>query len=75
MTIADVIAHLKTMPQDMEVWRTWDESGEYWPATEPQGRVDWVQQETRKDGRIRWKNSYEEGRGKPVCVLLAQRPG
>ena len=47
MTIKDVIEHLQTMPQDMEVWVTWDESGEYWPATEPQGRVDRIVQMTR----------------------------
>jgi hypothetical protein len=71
MTIKDVIEHLKTMPPDMEVWVTWDESGEYWPATEPQGRVEWVHQETRTDGRMRWECSYEEGKGKPICVLLS----
>jgi len=71
MTIRDVIEHLQTMPPDMEVWVTWDESGEYWPATEPQGRVDWVHQETRTGGRTRWEASYEDGKGKAVCVLLS----
>ena len=75
MTIRDVIEHLQTMPPDMEVWVTWDESGEYWPATEPQGRVDWVHQETRTGGRTRWEASYEEGKGKPVCVLLSNASG
>jgi hypothetical protein len=70
MTIKDVIAHLQTMPPDMEAWVTWDESGEYWPATQPQGRVDWVIQQTRR-GKTRWEESYEPGKGKAVCVLLS----
>lgn len=73
MTIADVIAHLQTMPPDMEVWVPWDESGEYWPATEPQGRVDWVIQQTRR-GKTRWEASYAPGKGKAVCVLLSNSP-
>ena len=71
MTIKDVIEHLQTMPHDMEVWVTWDESGEYWPATTPQGRVDWVHQKTCSDGQTRWECSYEEGKGRAVCVLLS----
>jgi hypothetical protein len=76
MTIKDVIEHLQTMPPDMEVWVTWDESGEYWPATEPQGRVDWVHRKTRTDGRTRWVESFtaqgqKDGTGKAVCVLLS----
>jgi hypothetical protein len=74
MTIKDVIAHLQTMPPDMEVWVTWDESGEYWPATEPQGRVDWVSQHTRW-GKPRWEESHEPGKGKAVCVLLSNTAG
>lgn len=70
MTINDVIAHLQTMPPDMEVWVTWDESGDYLPATEPQGRVDWVEQVTRR-GKTRWEASFEDGKGKAVCVLLS----
>ena len=48
----------------------WDESGEYWPATKPQRRVDWVQQMTRRR-KLRWEESYEQGKGKAVCVLLS----
>ena len=29
-TVKDLIEHLQTLPQDMEVWGTWDESGEAW---------------------------------------------
>jgi hypothetical protein len=67
LTIKDVIAHLQTMPPDMEVWVTWDESGEYWPTTELQGRVDRVQQITRR-GKKRWENDFS-GKGKAVCIL------
>jgi hypothetical protein len=73
MTIKDVIEHLKTMPPDMEVWETWDESGEYWPVTEHQGRVDFVMRITRR-GKPRWEQSAENGRGKAVCVLLSNAP-
>ena len=72
MTIADVIEHLKTMPQDLEVWVTWDESGEYWPAVKPQARVDWIHETTRTIGGTRWLSTFEAGTGKPVCVLMSE---
>jgi len=34
LTVADVIRELKKLPPKMEVWCTWDESGECWPRTE-----------------------------------------
>jgi hypothetical protein len=68
MTVADMIKHLKTIPPDMEVWITWDESGEYWPADKPQCRVDWVEQVERR-GKMRWESSYEDGKGKAICIL------
>lgn len=70
IAIKDVIEHLKTMPQDMEVWETWDESGEYWPVTKQQGRIDHVIN-VRRTGRRRWEKS-QNNRGKAVCVLLAR---
>ncbi len=69
MTVSDVIAHLQTLDPALEVWVTWDESGEYWPASNPQGRVEWIVQETRR-GKTRWESSFEDGKGKAVCVLL-----
>ena len=42
MTVSDLIAHLQTLPQDLEVWSVWDESGEYTPAAEPPGRIDTI---------------------------------
>ncbi len=70
LTVADIIKHLQTFPQNMEVWTTWDESGEYWPAETPQGRVDFIQELPYRD-RIRWEREDEPGAGKPVCVLLS----
>ena len=32
--VKDFIEHLKTLPQDLEVWIFWDESGECWPEKE-----------------------------------------
>ena len=69
LTIKDEIAHLQTMPPDMEVWETCDESGEYWPATVPPGRVDMVGQVKRR-GRSRWEETYKRAKGRAVCVLL-----
>lgn len=69
MTVRDVILHLQTMPPDMEVWHTWDESGEYSPCRTPQGRIDRVVRVTRR-GRLRWEESDAPGVGKEVCVLL-----
>jgi hypothetical protein len=70
VTVADVIEHLKKLPPDTEVWTTWDESGEYWPATRLQGRIDWIAQ-VERFGKKRWEESDEPGKGKPVCVLLS----
>lgn len=33
VTVADVMAKLALLPPDMEVWRTWDESGECFPVS------------------------------------------
>lgn len=68
MIIKDVIAHLQTMPQDMEVWTLWHEAGTYQPAHAPQGRVDWIVQRIRR-GKTRWEESEEAGHGRSVCVL------
>ena len=69
MTVADHIKHMLTLPQDMEVWRCWDESGEYLPAEEPLGRVDTI---CRSNGRS-WRERYPPERNVPtdkqVCVL------
>lgn len=72
MTVKDVIAHLQTLPQHMEVWMTWDESGEYWPATRPQGRVDRIELVPHRRGP-RWELSHDRRRGKAVCVLLPKQ--
>ena len=34
LTVEDIIKKLQTLPPKMEVWRTWDESGESFPITE-----------------------------------------
>jgi hypothetical protein len=72
VTVADVIARLQTLPQDMEVWEDTDESCEYFAATKIPGRVDWIHQATRTDGRTWWRQSYTgQQQGKAVCVLQA----
>ena len=42
LTVGDIIEHLKKFPSSMEVWTTWDESGEYFPMVNPHGRKDHV---------------------------------
>ena len=69
MTVRDVIVHLSKFPQDMEVWITWDESGEYWPANRPLGRIDHVIKTRRKHAWNAWWESRIKGKGKAVCVL------
>ena len=34
MNVKDLIELLKQYPEDMEVWSTWDESGEFFPKKE-----------------------------------------
>jgi len=68
ITVADTIEHLKTLPQDMEVWAICDESGEYSPVKLPQGRIDYVIK-TKRNGRIRWETDYDRKTGKKVCIL------
>ncbi len=70
ITVKDVISHLQTLPQDMEAWTVWDESGEYSPLTQPVGRIDLITEcVARRGRRSRWEESYS-GKGKPVCVML-----
>lgn len=42
MTVKDHIKLLETLPQDLEVWFTWDESGECWPVLGMFGTVTTV---------------------------------
>lgn len=34
LTVKDILEKLQKLPPDMEVWSTWDESGESTPVTE-----------------------------------------
>jgi len=62
MKACDLIKHLKTLPQDLELWVRWDESGECWPMTKfPCEIVDVAK--TRRHGTHRWEE-YQEWNGK-----------
>lgn len=52
MTVKEHIKLLKTLPQDMEAWFTWDESGECWPLTKMFGCVTTVRR-TRHGKKFR----------------------
>jgi len=43
MKIKHLIAHLRQLPQDLEVWQFWDESGECWEAKHFPCRIEIVQ--------------------------------
>ena len=65
MTIAEMIEYLKTYPQSMEVWKTWDESGECWPASKLGiGSIRRVVRR-RVNGKMRWEESFND-KGKEV---------
>jgi hypothetical protein len=72
ITVSDLIEHLKTLPQNMEVWDFWDESGEYWPCEKMPVRIDLINScLSDKKGYFskgNWRISYD-GTGKKVCVL------
>ncbi len=71
ITIADVVKHLLTMPQDMEVWET--ENGRYWPTQTPPGMVIAVSPVVFH-GRKSWEevspDNLDDKSTKKVCVLL-----
>lgn len=77
MTVHEVIEHLKTLPQDMEVWDLWDESGKYYPlAGNPPGRIDTIAYNRISSGGG-W-GCYEEVKpgtdgSLKVCVLNQER--
>ena len=69
LTVADMVAELKKLPQDMKVFVYCDEMGAYWPATEPQCRIDAIKHKHgRRRGNWTW-NSHPRKNSKRVCVL------
>ena len=71
LTVKDVIAHLQTLPQDMEVWSVWDESGQYAPLRVNPGRIDTIR-EVRRGNVLRWEESFypaTELDCRKVCIL------
>ena len=56
--LKDVVAHLQTLPQDMEVWTFWDEACTYAPAeSAKQGHVATIAKQRKyTDGRkFQWR--------------------
>jgi hypothetical protein len=47
MTVKDHIENLKKLPQDLEVWFTWDESGQCWPVTSMFGETTTIKRKKR----------------------------
>ena len=78
VTVADVIEHLKTLPQDMEVWVCWDEGGCYYPTkNKRQACVQEISLQELHGSRRRRKEWMDpdmfskgsRGKIKKVCVL------
>lgn len=75
--VKDVIAHLQTLPQDMEVWGFWDEAGTYHKLHScKQGRVvEIMRTKIFKSDRFKWyqkssvKGFKKTGKPKKVVVL------
>ena len=59
MTVKEQIEYLQTLPQDLEVWHCWDESGECFPTPSPRGEILYVKNIRRRDKR-RWEEDYVE---------------
>ena len=65
LTVKDVIERLQKLPPDMEVWGTWDESGECFPLNEKafvptEYSNAWLTPTTVMKRRILNKFRYEE---------------
>ena len=54
MTVKEQIEYLQTLPQDLEIWHEWDESGECFPTPEPRGGIAYVHEVVRC-GHVRWE--------------------
>ena len=65
ITVKDVIERLQKLPPDMEVWNTWDESGESFPISQKAFESSeysngWLQPVTVIKRRVGNKLRYEE---------------
>lgn len=67
--LKDVVAHLLTLPQNLEVFELWDEGGYYFPAQTH--RLGCVQRVKFKSlggtSRTKWR---EDNGGRKVVVLM-----
>ena len=71
------IEYLQTLPQDLEIWHEWDESGECFPTPKPRGYVTRVHEVERRRG-TRWEEDdsaqYDEdhlpGPGSKKVVMI-----
>ena len=58
MTVKEQIEYLRTLPQDLEVWHCWDESGECFPTQSPRGEITYVHEKERCH-RLRWEEDSD----------------
>lgn len=78
ITVRDMIEHLQTLPPYAEVWIKSDTTGEYFPATEPQARMQQITRVTKTsfDGRKveTWVEPlHRRDNWETVCVMREQQ--
>ena len=69
MTVKEQIRHLKTLPRDLEVWKSGPKDGTYVPLIVPAGGIAYLKPVRRTAGRY-WEGDFEcDETSKQVVVM------
>ena len=69
MTVKEQIKHLKTLPQDLEVWKSGKKAGTFVPLTVPVGGVAYVKPVRLAAGR-HWVGDFDCGEASKTVVMM-----
>lgn len=72
LRVKDLIAYLKTLPQNMEVFRYWDEGGTYCPVKSGVQAATTSRIAFRKNkfsSGSNWRDVADTEAGKEVCAI------